>query len=360
MADISKITIESGTYDIKDTVSRETLDIMNSNDTIFLGDSYAAGTTYESGSVQFLTSWCEKLRQIMGLTSGHYYIYAQGNAGFARVGNNSMNFQMTLQSHLDDIQNKNMIKNIIVCAGYNDHHEDYALIDQRIGEFVAFCKTNFPNAQVYIGMIGGDSRDSETGREIRYKLLSKVLNAYNKCDQYGAIYLSGVENFSHNFYQFNNQGNHPNEAGYIYVAAMIYNAWKNGSTSLYEPLTTAELPTNFSNNLYINGIMCNDTKMININNYTASNVDLTDVNTQIEIVSANTTNKVIKATIQGKTDIPVDLFVQSGEDKYYANGKLLINDDGSVVLISTLFAFVHTVTTFVIWGTSKTFPMLTA
>lgn len=358
MANISKIEIGNTIYDIKDETARNQLDLINNNDTIFLGDSYAAGTTYESGSVQFLTSWCEKLRQIMGLTSGHYYIYAQGNAGFARIGNNSMNFQMTLASHLDDIPNKNAIKNIIVCAGYNDYHEEFSLINQRIGEFVTFCKTNFPNAQVYIGMIGGDSRDSQTGREIRYQLLSKVLNAYNKCDQYGAVYLSGVENFSHNFYQFNNQGNHPNEAGYIYVAAMIYNAWKNGSTSMYEPMTTAELATNFNNNLYINGTMCNDTKIININNYTASNIDLTNVNTEIEIVPANTTNKVIKPTLQVGTDIPVDLFVQSGNDKYYTSGKLLIKDDGSVVLISTLFAFVHTVTTFVIWGVSKTFPML--
>lgn len=360
MANISKIAIGEVIYDVKDEDARDELDLINSNDTIFLGDSYAAGTTWESGSVQYLTSWCEKLRQIMGLTTGHYYIYAQGNAGFARIGNNSMNFQMTLASHLSDIQHKNLIKNIIVCAGYNDHHEEYALIDQRIGEFVSFCKTNFPNAKVYIGMIGGDSRDSETGREIRYKLLTKVLNAYNKCNQYGAIYLSGVENFTHNFYQFNNQGNHPNEDGYIYVAGMIYNAWKNGSTSMYEPTTTAELTTNFSNTLYINGTMCNDTKIISINNYTASNVNLSDVDTEIKIVDANTTNKVIKATIQSRTDIPVDLFVQSGETKYYASGKLLIKDDGSVVLISTLFAFVHTITTFVIWGTSKTFPMLTA
>lgn len=57
-------------------------DDLSNQDTIFLGDSYAAGTTYEHGSVEFLTSWCEYLRKLMGLSTGHYYIFAQGNARF--------------------------------------------------------------------------------------------------------------------------------------------------------------------------------------------------------------------------------------------------------------------------------------
>lgn len=53
---------------------------LENNDTLFMGDSYAAGTTFEHGEVEYLTSWCEYLRRLMGLTTGHYYIFAQGNA----------------------------------------------------------------------------------------------------------------------------------------------------------------------------------------------------------------------------------------------------------------------------------------
>ena len=179
MADISKIRLENETYNIKDETARNEINNIIGQDTIFLGDSYAAGTTFEHGSVQYLTSWCEELRRQMGLTTGHYYIFAQGNAGFAKIGNNSMNFQMTLASRINEITDQNAIKNIIVCGGYNDWNETASLIDQRISEFISYCNQQFPNAQVYIGMIGGNSANTSQGASVRDNLFQKVLNIYS-------------------------------------------------------------------------------------------------------------------------------------------------------------------------------------
>ena len=341
--------------DIQDI--NDEIDLMNSQDSIFLGDSYAAGTTYESGSVQYLTSWCEYLRQLMGLTTGHYYKFAQGNAGFAKIGNNSMNFQMTLNSHLDDITNKNAIKNIFVCAGYNDYDQTRELIDQRIGEFVSFCKTNFPNAQVYIGMIGGDTRDNESGRNVREKLITFVLNTYNKCNKYGAIYLTGVEYFTHNFAQFNSQGNHPNEAGYQYVANMIYNAWKGGSASLYETFNSLSLDTNFSNKFNYQVLELNDKKTLYIDNYMANNVNLSDVTDAIQIVPATQTTNGVKPTINGRLQVPVDLAINSSGWKIVP-GILKFYADGSISVVSSYLAFNHTVGSFVIWPSVTTHDAL--
>lgn len=78
--DISKIKLLNNTYNIKDEIARNEINNIIYQDTIFLGDSYAAGTTFEHGEVEYLTSWCEYLRRLMGLTTGHYYIFAQGNA----------------------------------------------------------------------------------------------------------------------------------------------------------------------------------------------------------------------------------------------------------------------------------------
>lgn len=334
------------------------IDLINGNDTIFLGDSYAAGTTYEKGSVQFLTSWCEYLRRIMGLTKGHYYIYAQGNAGFAKIGNNSMNFQMTLNSHLNDITDKNSIKNIIVCAGYNDWDQETSLIYQRIGEFISFCKTNFPNAQVYLGMIGGDSRDSSVGRQAREQLIIRVLNAYNRCADFGGVYLTGVENFTHNFYQFNNQGNHPNEAGYKYVASMIYNAWKNGSCTMYESLYSVSLTTNFTSKLNMQAIMSNDVKTLFVDNFTALNINLSNITDSIELVPANTSNKLVKCTINRKLQIPVDIYIRTSNADKFASGEIEVMQDGSIRLRSTLFAFEHYIQNLVVWPTTTTHSIL--
>ena len=334
------------------------INLINGNDTIFLGDSYAAGTTFESGSVQYLTSWCEYLRQIMGLTTGHYYIYAQGNAGFAKIGNNSMNFQMTLSSHLNDITDKNSIKNIIVCAGYNDWDQETSLIYQRIGEFISFCKTNFPNAQVYLGMIGGDSRDSSAGRQAREQLITRVLNAYNRCADFGGVYLTGVENFTHNFYQFNEQGNHPNEAGYRYVASMIYNAWKNGSCTMYEPLSSVSLTSNFKSTLNMQSIINNDVKTLFVDDFFADNINLSNITDTIELVPANTNNKVVKCTIDGKLQIPVDIYIYTGSAEKHAPGEIEVHQDGSIKLRSTLFAFEHYVQNLVVWATTSTHSIL--
>ena len=54
-----------------------------------------------------------------------------------------MNFKMTLESHLSDVTNKNAIKNIIVCAGYNDYDQTLVDIKTKISEFITFCKMIF-------------------------------------------------------------------------------------------------------------------------------------------------------------------------------------------------------------------------
>lgn len=294
---------------------------LQNQDTIFLGDSYAAGTTFEHGSVQFLTSWCEELRRQMGLTTGHYYIFAQGNAGFAKIGNNSMNFQMTLASRINEITDRNKIKNIIVCAGYNDWNEETSLIHQRIGEFISYCKQQFPNAQVYLGMIAGNSADTQQGALVREHLITRVLNAYTRCTDFGGLYLSGTELFGHNFFMFNEQGNHPNESGYIRVGRMIYNALKQGKAEQVEPLASIELDSIYGNNYKVRfqSSMQNYSKIIYMDNYLITNQT---INTQgidaVKIVNANTTNKLFKSTISIKSiQIPCDIYVLDTSNNYY-------------------------------------------
>lgn len=335
---------------------------LENQDSIFLGDSYAAGTTYEHGSVEYLTSWCEYLRRLMGLTAGHYYIFAQGNAGFAKIGNNSMNFQMTLASHINEIADRNKIKNIFVCAGYNDYTEETSLIHQRIGEFIEYCKQQFPNAQVYLGMIGGNTIDNANGALAREQLITKVLNAYIGCSDFGGVYLSGVELFTHNFYQFNRQGVHPNEAGYQRVATMIYNAWKQGKAEQVEPLISVDIPGIYGGNMSFQSTMQNYSKIIYMGNYLFSGQT---INTQgidkIKLTNAYPNNDLFKSTISDKSiQIPCDLYiVDTNNNHHFVPAKVMVEVDGSISLQCTFFAVENPVIKDVaIWGTTINVPLL--
>lgn len=362
MADISKIRLENETYNIKDETARNEINNIIGQDTIFLGDSYAAGTTYEHGEVEFLTSWCEYLRRLMGLTAGHYYIFAQGNAGFAKIGNNSMNFQMTLASRINEIADRNKIKNIFVCAGYNDYTEETSLIHQRIGEFINYCKQQFPNAQVYIGMIGGNTFDDANGALAREQLITKVLNSYIRCSDFGGVYLSGVELFTHNFYQFNRQGNHPNEGGYQRVATMIYNAWKQGKAEQIEPLVGVDIPGIYGGNMSFQSTMQNYSKIIYMDNYFISGQT---INTQgidkIKLTNAYQNNDLFKSTISDKSiQIPCDLYIVDTNNKhYFVPAKVVVEVDGSIGVQCTFFAVENPVIKeLAIWGTTINVPLL--
>lgn len=335
---------------------------LENNDTLFMGDSYAAGTTFEHGEVEYLTSWCEYLRRLMGLTTGHYYIFAQGNAGFAKIGNNSMNFQMTLASRINEITDRNKIKNIIVCAGYNDRSEELSLIIQRIGEFVAYCKEQFPNAQVYIGMIGGNSATTYDGALIRENLIMKVLHAYQYCNQFGAIYLNGVEKCTHNFYIFNTEGNHPNESGYKYMAEKIYNAFKNGSATLIEPITSVSIPTLYNNTINFQCTMQNETKTIFMTDYSSGNqVNIDTTNTDTIRIAGPNQNKAFKSTFNGKSIcMNVDCYVKDSSNVVHIfPATLKVLNDGSIEIKATYIAIYHpTVTSLIVWGHTMVVPLL--
>ena len=332
------INLQDDLEDLTEEINNK-FDMLELEDTLFLGDSYANGTTYESGSLEHVDSWAENLRNLMGLTTGHYYIFEQGGAGFAHAIN-GIRFIDCLQANISQITDKTKIKNVIVCAGYNDYDQSYSDIYDRIGEFITYCKSQFPNAKYYLGMIGGNAADSSTGASIRLNLLNKVLPAYlNSCD-FGVTYLSGVENFSHNYYMFDPQGNHPTEVGYQEVAKTIYNALKNGYGNVYQEIKNVNLTlVNNVSTVTISGNIQNGTKTIFMGNIILNNVNLSISSSKVTIIPANTDNKICKPSITGRLEIPVDIWYQdSSSNNKFCTGKLQFNDDGSVNIDSTYFA----------------------
>ena len=324
--------------DVEDLSNK--VDLIEGNDTIFLGDSYSDGTTYEGGSLDHVNSWAENLRNLMGLTDGHYYIFSQGGGGFSHQAPNGKRFIDLIQDNADSVTHKNKIKNIIVCAGYNDNDQTYNDIYTRVGQFVTYCKEEFPNAKCYLGMIGGDSNDTTSGASIRNNLTSKVLKAFLDAEDFGWIYLSGVENFSHNFKMFDPQGNHPTEDGYKLLGRMIYDALESGYANMYQAFESINLDLiDNASTVSLTGGIHNNNKTLSMGNIILDDVTINVESSEVTLVDSNTDNYLCKPSISKFLDIPCDIWYKDNTDNnHFATGKLQFKDDGSIIVNSTYFA----------------------
>ena len=208
------------------------IDILNSNDTILMGDSYGVGYTIVNSEVTYVNSWCYWFQHLMGLTDEHCYKFVEGGIGFADPGQQGhANFLELLQANINTITDKTKIKNIIVCAGYNDKNQTFSSIDNNISNFISYCNQQFPNAKVYIGMIANDGNMTSAGATVRNTLRESVLIAYQNCKSHGGIYLNGVENIMHYYPNFGEDNYHPSENGYRILGSNILQAFLNGKTS---------------------------------------------------------------------------------------------------------------------------------
>lgn len=227
MADISKIQLENELYDIKDLFSRNEIKKINSNQTIIIGDSYSL----DRRPAIEITGWAKPLKELLKLNDNECYIIQNNGGGFTVSGSHG-----TFENAINNLNvtDKNLIKNIIVCGGLNDiQASDKQIIKNSINSFMNYCKINFPNAKVYIGMIGWNKDDLYTSDNqfIRYQVINKVLPAYQESPQYGAIYLNGVENVMHDYEEYYD-GAHPNQTMCNRLAYYIYQAFKNGFASV--------------------------------------------------------------------------------------------------------------------------------
>lgn len=281
--DISKIRLENETYNIKDSQARTDIDSLSdriddidiqldSGKTIFIGDSYAVGNTRVNGIDQIVDGWVEYLVNILGLSSSQYYKFCEGGIGFADSGQGGhLGFLDLLQSNISSITDKTIIKNVIVCAGYNDANQQFSAIDGAIFNFISYCKTQFPNAKIFIGMIGNNSAKNDTGRNFRRAIRNTVIPAYTTCRAYGAIYLNGVENIMKYYPNLSEDTIHPTPAGYRILAQCIFQALKNGKVTYILP------PSD---------ITWNDSSNINFGNFTIKS-QIVDNMTQFKITSGS-------------------------------------------------------------------------
>lgn len=176
---------------------------------VLLGDSYGLRNATS------WTSWGDKLAEMRGWTHGvDYFNFCTGNSGLTVEGNN---YLLNLQSNESVITNKSKVKKFIIAGGYNDNYyfsgsmndSDY---DTALASLVSYITTNYPNAEIYMGMIGNSKSLAGTG--IRGIMIEHALKGYSKIANYtNGHYMNNVECIMHRYDYFISDNTHPNEAG---------------------------------------------------------------------------------------------------------------------------------------------------
>lgn len=212
----------------------------NFENSIIIGDSYSRG--YYGESAVTIKSWSEYLVELLGISN--YQILDEDGAGFVNVGDEGHTFLTLLQNAT--ITDANAINNIILCAGYNDKEYTKTNLTNAINTFIAYCKTTFPNAKIYLGMISNTSENNSTGTSNRFALVNTVLDCYKSVT---ALYLNGVENIlkNYNYFTDNIDTTHPNTTGQKALGYGIYKALVTGSCDVYYDFTQDTMSISNSN-----------------------------------------------------------------------------------------------------------------
>lgn len=191
---------------------------------IFIGDSYSQGAT----------SWVEYTKQCLHGNLGVNYYNGEGGAGFLAAdyrqpGDPYHSFLELLQQIAGNVTDPDEITDIVVCGGYNDMsagHLYISLLQQRMIEFVSYCKSTYKNALVSIGMIG------HSVTAVTQDLLMTETYFYYRLNaiEAGAKYLSGVEtSITNNVTEMNADGIHPTALGNLQIARNVTNLLQGGN-----------------------------------------------------------------------------------------------------------------------------------
>lgn len=193
---------------------------MQNKKVIMIGDSYANREN----------SWQDRIKTDMGFTNDTCNMKRVSGTGFCNTVDNQ-NFRTMLTDNIT--LNPLEVTDIIVCGGYNDISYSYNQIMEAMTNFFNTCKTTYPNATVYIGMIGWAKPPITNYATITGNLQVTRNNYMEGCRLYEkAHYLNNVEYAMHNADAIDDTYFHPNSYGQFELATAIMESWKTGMCNI--------------------------------------------------------------------------------------------------------------------------------
>ena len=204
---------------------------------IFIGDSYAEGV----GSDTSTTPYQDSIASMFGLVTGDsFYHNEKGGASWKGL-NGRKSFKTLLEELEITVTNKNDITDIVVCGGVNDAVGTFSEGLQGLDEFALYARTNYPNATVWVGMIGWS-----TNATTRTNILNVSKGIYFTSGYKGFQVLDLQYPVLHDYFNdFQSDGVHPTQGGQNKIAWAIAGALKGGKSEYSNP-TTSEMTTDAS------------------------------------------------------------------------------------------------------------------
>lgn len=205
----------------------------------FIGDSY--GTTYHPDTQTYTNGWCQYLVKDLMPSFPFINNAYEDNLGGAGFSGGSSIFS-TLMSEW--IKKYDDITDVVICAGRNDFFDTAENINKGMQNAANVVKEKFPNARLYVGMIGYDLNETEIANNKFYSTISTTINYKNGAANYGYTYLTNVEAILHNRdLMRKDDGKHPNENGGKKLAAGIFQALM-GCCNVGYPLRACDITIN--------------------------------------------------------------------------------------------------------------------
>lgn len=240
------------------------------------------------------------------------------------------NFQTLIENLSNSIENKNLIKKIVVCGGYNDYQSNYNTIVQAIRSFVNYCKTTFPNAKVYLGFIAWQANPS--AYLVRQNLLFNVLRAYQYVSNVGGFYLNGVEYVMHDYNNISDDNVHPTNVGSEYLGKAITNALITGYSSYTITPVTINLNGLSGQITILNNLL--QLGLSGVINYTENPIVLTNRSANINFGNETVFSRFMRF-INSTSRINICCYlnvVNNGVNRVdVVNGTLYVNTDGDLI-----------------------------
>lgn len=187
---------------------------------VLLGDSYGV---HNAHATHDWYSWADKLASMRGWTEGvNYFNFCTGNSGLTVTSNN---YYTNLINNENRITDKTKVKTFIIAGGFNDNYyfsgsnsdSDY---DTALSQLTTYINNNYPNAKIYMGMIGNSKALNGTG--IRSIMINNALYGYSKIENLpNGHYINNIECVMHRYDYFIDDNTHPNENGASMLAKAI-------------------------------------------------------------------------------------------------------------------------------------------
>ena len=317
---------------------------------ILIGDSYSVGVGATNGK-----GWSSYTKELLEKNGYEVIILHENGSGFVRTGEGSNTFKTLLENNLNNISNKQFIDKIIVAGGCNDFLYSGNIIENAIKNFITFCKNNFVNSKIYIGMIGNFSKENEIGK-MKFTLYRDVLPAYTNCNKYGGIYLSGSENLNRNYSLFNDDNTHL--SNYEQIGKGIFNIIENQQNTQFNSFVEA---TTNNNNLskQIKMYTMQQDNIVQILIPNQIQIDFTELQTGNTIKLGEIKLENYRSSGGFNLLIPCEIALKlSDNSTHYSNANLSINYDNVLYLNIQNSDKFENIKTIALAGSSITLPSI--